>query len=148
MQRNSSLNIRAGAGSNASLSFERTNDLPNRRDLIVDATSNESISTPQSMHTSTVHRFQWAVAGNGTLDLLGYSVRRQDQAGSLLMPTMSETSVSLFSIEDRGDVGSIALGGSASFGVAAYDCSGSLFRTAEQQSRFAQPGAIIIRADP
>ena len=147
MQRNSSLNIRAGAGSNASLSFERTNDLPNRRDLIVDAMSNESISTPQSMHTSTVHRFQWAVAENGTLDLLGYSVRRQDQAGSLLMPTMSETSVSLFSIEDRGDVGSIALGGSASFGVAAYDGSGSLFRTAEQQSRFAQTGASLINAD-
>eukprot|EP01046_Picozoa_sp_COSAG06_P061677 COSAG06_NODE_13624_length_1238_cov_0.696225_2_plen_169_part_01 len=115
---NASLNIRAGESSNATISFIRTNDLPNRDSLVADAMSNESISTPETMHTSTVHRFEWAMAGNGTLEMLGFSVRRDDSAGSLLMPIMSDSPVSLFSIQGGGNVGSISSGGSVSFGIA------------------------------
>jgi hypothetical protein len=146
-EHNASLNIRAGEGSNATISFIRTNDLPNRDHLIVDALSNESIATPESMHTSAVHRFEWAMAGNGTLDLLGSSVRRDDSEGSLLMPTMRDTPVNLLSIQDGGDVGSLSVGGSARFGDAVQGGVGPLFTSMERRIRFAERGASLIGVD-
>ena len=147
MEHNASLNIRAGEGSNATISFIRTNDLPNRERLIVDAMSNESIATPESMHTSTVHRFEWAMAGNGTLEMLGFSVRRDDSEGSLLMPIMSDTPVSLLAIQDGGDVGSLSLGGSVSFGSAVQGGAGPLFKSLDRRTRFAERGASLVDVD-
>jgi hypothetical protein len=144
---NASLNIRAGESSNATISFIRTNDLPNRDSLVADAMSNESISTPETMHTSTVHRFEWAMAGNGTLEMLGFSVRRDDSAGSLLMPIMSDSPVSLFSIQGGGNVGSISSGGSVSFGIAVEGSVGPLFGTLDRQNRFIERGASSIDID-
>ena len=144
---NASLKLRAGKSGNATISFIRSNDMPNRESLIVGAMSNESISTPETMHTSAVHRFEWVTAGNGTLDMLGFSVRRDDSSGSLLLPVQSDSPVSLFSIQNDESVGSISLGGSVSFGAAIEGDGGALFRTPDRQRRFTERAASLIDAD-
>ena len=145
---NSTVLIRAGTAKNATLHFVRSNDLPNRDSLILSAASNESIATSRGLHVATVHSFQLATDGSGLLSLLGFSNRRPQRMGSLLMPTMRATPVRLMVVEDHGSVGSLLLGGSVRFGRWAATNSTALLGAPDRRSNFATVGASRLNLAP
>ena len=121
---NAQLVVRAGLNHSASIAFVRSNDLPNRQDLVVErieaGQENESIATQSALHYSLVHSFRWATFGNGTLSVLGYSTRRPQGSKTLLLPFVDPEPVQLMVLDDQGSVGTLGLGGSARFGIDGY----------------------------
>eukprot|EP01047_Picozoa_sp_COSAG01_P074466 COSAG01_NODE_12453_length_1736_cov_1.185706_1_plen_230_part_10 len=134
--------IRSGVQRNATLSFERSNRLVHRADLILHSSPNESIATARAIHAATVHILRWTVDSMASLALLGFSSRRPQLSGSLLMPATTTGPRRLMSINDEGKVGTTVLGGSAHVGWAA-DSSifASLLGSPQRRSRFASIAA-------
>jgi hypothetical protein len=141
--------IRSGVQRNATLSFERSNRLVHRADLILHSSPNESVATARAIHAATVHILRWTVDSMASLALLGFSSRRPQLSGSLLMPATTTEPRRLMSINDEGKVGTTVLGGSAHVGWAA-DSSifASLLGSPQRRSRFASIAAHHLDVYP